>query len=324
MFVATLMDPLFLVLPSLTDGRVGKGSDGEKRLFLSSDDHFDKLPEESSHLSEILRCNATRALIESRMGVICDTVDAGDEKMFRLCEKKLLNVLVDKAKRLSDGGLPPSLEDKFVKKALEAPILLQRSSLATKAGESQTTVESAPEPEVATPLTDSADSQSTIVTADSNPSFTSQASTAATSFVEEEQAEDVTMTAIQASAQVTELQRLRVAFDFICSRYLPAATAEKLKGHLSQTEICSVDFSPLEKYLAELAELRAEAVAANSNADYSRKRMRDDEEDDIRQEKKRKLEEEKKRKANASRGVRELKKVNTSGMMKLSHFFKAK
>ncbi|KIE03715.1 Ribonuclease H2, subunit B, partial [Metarhizium majus ARSEF 297] len=324
MFVATTIDALFLVLPSLVDATVQKGSDEKKRLFLSSDDHFDKLPEESSHLSEILQWEATRAFIESRMEIICDTVEAGDEKMFRLSEKKLVATILEKAKRMSDGGLPPTLEEKFVKRALEAPILLHRSNLAAKVSQNQAATEVATESEVSTPVTDSAHSQSTTVTADSNSSFGSQPSTAATSFVEDGQAEDAAMTAIQASAEVTALQRLRVAFDFICSRYIPAATAEQLKRHLSQQDMCSVDFSPLDKYQAKLAELRAEAVAANSTADYSRKRMGDEEEDALRQEKKRKLEEEKKRKANESRGVRELKKVNTSGMMKLSHFFKAK
>lgn len=324
MFVATPIDALFLVLPSLADAKVEKGSDEKKRLFLTSDDHFDKLPEESSHLSEILRWAATRTLIESRMEVICDSVDAGDEKMFRLSEKKLLTTILEKAKRMSDGGLPVSLEEKFVNKALEAPILLQRNSLVAKPTEIPKTVESASESEVSTPLTDSAQSQSTTITTDSNSSFTSQPSTAATSFVEDGQTEDAAITAIQASPEITELQRLRVAFDFICSRYIPVATTEVLKRYLSQSEMSSVDFSPLDKYLAELAKLRAEAVTASSAVDYSRKRARDDEEDDIRQEKKRKLEEEKKRKASESRGVRNLKKVNTSGMMKLSSFFKAK
>lgn len=321
MFVATAIDALFLVLPSLVDGKVEKGSGVTKRMFLSSDDHFDKLPEEESHLSEILRWDATRQLIESRMESICDTVDAGDEKMFRLSETKLLNTMVAKAQRLSQGGLPPTMEERFVKKALEAPILLHKS--VTKSVERQTPIENV-ESEVSTPQTDSAMSQSTTVTADSNSSFVSQPSTAATSFVEDRQSEDSAVTALQASPDVVNLQRLRVAFDFICSRYIPPATASQLRSSLSAADQSGVDFSPLDKYLAKLAELRAEAVAASSVADYSRKRIRDEEEDEIRAEKKRKLEEEKKRKASESRGVRELKKVNTSGMKKLSAFFKAK
>ncbi|KAJ4160512.1 hypothetical protein NW754_003632 [Fusarium falciforme] len=126
LYLATLIDPVFLVLPALTEQ--AKGS--EKRLFLSSDDHFDHLPEESSHLSEILRCEKTRKLIESRMGAVCDTVEAGDETMFRINNEKLVNVVLEKARRM--GQLPASMEEKFVKKALEAPVLAQKRELKTE------------------------------------------------------------------------------------------------------------------------------------------------------------------------------------------------
>lgn len=321
MFVATNIDPLFLVLPSLFDAKIEKGSDEKKRLFLTSDDHFDKLPEQNSHLSEILRWGATRALIESRMEVICDTVDAGDEKLFRLSEKKLLATIIEKAKRMGEGGLPPTIEEKFVRKTLEAPVLLSRN--VTMPGQHQSKNEDAPDSGVSTHFTDSGNSQSAAIN-DSNASFASHPSTAATSFVEEAEGDEIASAALQASPEVIALQRLRVAFDFICSRYVPSAAAELLRAQLSRLEESSVDFTPLNEYTARLAELRAEALAASSIADYSKKRPRDEEQDDARQEKKRKLEEEKKRKANASRGVRDLKKVNTSGMMKLSQFFKAK
>jgi uncharacterized membrane protein YgaE (UPF0421/DUF939 family) len=84
-----------------------------------------------------------------------------------------------------------------------------------------------------------------------------------------------------------------------------------------------VDFSLLNDYLASLEKLRSETLAVRAQ-DYSRKRNLDEEEDEARMEKKRKLEEEKKKKASESRAVRELKKVNTSGMKKLSHFFQKK
>jgi hypothetical protein len=84
----------------------------------------------------------------------------------------------------------------------------------------------------------------------------------------------------------------------------------------------AVDFSSLDDYLSKLAKFRAEAVASHS-MDYSRKRDRDEEEDEARV-KKRKAEEEKKKKSMESRGVRELKKVNTKGMKKMSDFFKKK
>ncbi|KAG5940927.1 hypothetical protein E4U53_007520 [Claviceps sorghi] len=306
MYVATKLDPLFLVLPSLVDAKADRRSDEKKRLFLTTDDHFDKLPDENSHFSDILRCTATRALIESRMEVVCDTVDAGGEKMFRLSDKKLLATIIQKAQRMGEGGLPPTMEEKFVKKTLEAPVLLSRSVSVPHQPPSKS--EDAPDSGDSTPVTDSSTSQST----------------AATSVVEEAGGVEIAPAALQASPEVAALQRLRVAFDFLCSRYIPSAAAELLRKQLWQVEESAVDFAPLNKYMAGLAEIRAEALAASSVADYSSKRLRDEEQDEIRQEKKRKLEEEKKRKANESRGVRDLKKVNTKGMMKLSHFFKAK
>ncbi|KAG6113362.1 hypothetical protein E4U13_003905 [Claviceps humidiphila] len=321
MYVATRIDPLFLVLPALVDVKIDKKSDEKKRLFLCSDDHFDKLPQQNSHFSDMLRCDAIRTLIESRMEAICDTVDAGDEKMFRLSEKKLLAILIEKARQMGEGGLPPSMEEKFVTKALEAPVLLSRN--VAMPPQPQSKAEDTADAGNSTPGTGASTSLTTPVT-ESDSSLESHASTAPTSFVDEADGVDIASAALQASPDVIALQRLRVAFDFLCSRYIPSAAADLLRIQLAQVEESSVDFAPLTKYMASLAERRAEAVAASSVADYSSKRPRDEEQGELRQEKKRKLEEEKKRKANQSRGVRDLKKVNTSGMMKLSHFFKAK
>ncbi|KAM0426750.1 hypothetical protein ACHAPT_008066 [Fusarium lateritium] len=295
LYLATLIDPVFLVLPALTEKT--KGS--EKKLFLSSDDHFDHLPEESSHLSEIIRCEKTWKLIESRMGAVCDTVEAGDETMFRINNEKLVNVVLEKARRLDQ--LPPSMEDKFVKKALEAPVLAQKREFKTteiSQSVTETPVEETP--------TDSTDSQSTAT--ETQPST-------ATSFTTV--TEDV-VTAIQASPEVTTLQRLRVAFSFICSSYIAPSLATELQAALEK----AADFSSLDEYLSKLAKFRAEAMASHS-MDYSRKRDRDEEEDEARA-KKRKAEDEKKKKSLESRGVRDLKKVNTKGMKKMSDFFKKK
>jgi hypothetical protein len=305
LYLATLIDPLFLVLPALTETQ-SKGSE-EKRLFLSSDDHFDKLPQDSSHLSEILRCDKTRKLIESRMAVVCDTVEAGDESMFRINKNKLANAILEKAKRMREGGLAPSMEEKFVKKALEAPILVQKR---------QKTETTTAKPESQTPTAESTDSQSTVATAESEAS---QPSTAVTSFTEETVTESI-VSAIEASTDILELQRLRIAFSFICSSYVAATLTAQLETVLKKEAM--VDFTPLDDYLAKLAQLRAEAMAAHS-IDYSRKRGLDEDEDEALV-KKRKMEEEKKKKSLESRGVRDLKKVNTKGMKKMSDFFKKK
>lgn len=306
LYLATLIDPLFLVVPALTETQ-SKGSE-EKRLFLSSDDHFDKLQQDSSHLSEILRCDKTRKLIESRMAVVCDTVEAGDESMFRINENKLANAILEKAKRMREGGLAPSMEEKFVKKALEAPILVQKRQ------STQTTTTA--KPEAQTPTAESTDSQSTVATTESEAS---QPSTAVTSFTEETVTESI-VSAIEASTAILELQRLRIAFSFICSSYVAASLTAQLENVLKKEVM--VDFTPLDHYLAKLAKLRAEAMAAHS-IDYSRKRGLDEDEDEALV-KKRKIEEEKKKKSLESRGVRDLKKVNTTGMKKMSDFFKKK
>jgi hypothetical protein len=101
--------------------------------------------------------------------------------------------------------------------------------------------------------------------------------------------------------------------------------------HLSETlkkliasQPSTVDFAPLDSHLAHLAKLRQDALAARSLGDYSRKRALD-EDNETRAEKKQKLdEEEKRKKAGESRGVKALKKVNVTGMKKMSDFFKKK
>ena len=73
--------------------------------------------------------------------------------------------------------------------------------------------------------------------------------------------------------------------------------------------------------------MRAEALSTRSLSDFSKKRNLDDDDEaaEERAEKKRKQEEDDKRKkSQESRGVRDLKKVNVSGMKKMSDFFAKK
>ncbi|KAH6608558.1 ribonuclease h2 [Trichoderma cornu-damae] len=320
LFVATALDPLFLVLPALADAKASKGSEEPKRLFLSSDDHLDKLPQESSHLSEILRWETTRRLIEGRMGSVCDTVEAGDERMFRLNEAKLLDVICKKAKRMCESGLPPSMEEKFVKKVLEAPLMHRvvrtAESQANSSSNSNNTDSGA-----STTQPDSATSQSAASTVETDASSVSQTSTAATSTAGE-QTEENFVSAPEAPPEVVSLQRLKIAFGFICTSYVTPLLADNLQRGFSGAGGL-VDFSLLDDYLCGLEKLRSETMAVRTQ-DYSRKRNQDEEEDEARMQKKKRLEEEKKKKASESRAVRELKKVNTSGMKKLSHFFQKK
>ncbi|KAI1411132.1 ribonuclease H2, subunit B [Hypoxylon sp. FL1857] len=300
-------------------------------MFISSDDYFDSIRDTSPHLSEILRWSKVRTLLESRMAAVCDTAEAGDETMFRFNEDKLLAEILGKARGMSEQSLPKSMEDKFVTKTLEAPVVgvKRESTTVSSVSQTQTQVKSetsAPASEASTPKLESADTQSSVSSTETTTSVASEASTAATSVV----AEESTTTAeviptLQASPEVTKLQRLRTAFTFICSCYISPAQTKLLQTKLKEAKPPPVDFAPLDSYLEEISKLRQEAAAARSMADYSRKRVLDDEELAERNEKKRKKDEEDKRKkAGESRGVRDLKKVNTAGMMKMSHFFKKK
>lgn len=319
LYLATPIDPLFLALPALASQLAP--TTNKKRMFLSSDDHLDTIADEQPHLRDtIVRWPAWRERFEGRMAVICDTVEGpggGDELMFRLSEDKLLGQLLGKARRMSENGLPRSMEDKFVVKALEAPVLGVKKSnpgaVAVLKSEGSTLSES-----------NGGDSQT-----ESNESQSSVATTAATS-VEDDDADALealgikdVASAIQASSEVVQLQRLRVAFHFLCSSYVPPSMAVVLKRMLLSSEV-DVDFAPLDDYVARLAKLRQEALTARSAADYSRKRARDEEDDERREKKRKQEEEDKRKKAGESRGVRDLKKVNTSGMQKLSAFFKPK
>lgn len=314
LFIATPIDPLFLVLPALaaTDAK----NPQKKRMFLASDDHLDTLSElcGGGHLAEVLTWPASRAVLEARMAVVSDSVEAGDEQMYRLSEAKLLDEILAKARRMSDKGLPRSLEEKFVTKVLEAPILGIRSQpvpvkvLGKEDGDS--------------PTPEAGDTQSTVSSVATASSSLSEASTAATSVSGDAVAGGETVeNAMTAPEEVLRLQRLQTAFNFICASYVAPGLASTLKRMLPTTE--AVDFAPLDEYMAKLTKLRQEAAAVRTG-DYSRKRGCEEEADE-RAEKRRKQEaEDKIKKANQSRGVKSLAKVNTAGMKKMSDFFKKK
>lgn len=339
--LATPYDPLFLLLPALYNTTTSTTTDPEnspppppnqqqKRMYLSLEDHLDATPDPARHLAELLAtCPATRTLVEARLAAVCDSVQAGDERMFRVSEAKLLRALLAKARAVvgdeegSGGGrLPESMEERFVRKELEAPVLGVRvargiGGAAVEKGEeggsgSETPVGAGSGEE-------SVESQASVETAVSSASEMSAASTAATSVGEEG---DAVASAMAASEEVVKLQRLRVAFNFICSSYVAPAIAVQLKKDLAQTAEL-VDFKPLDEYLERLTKLRQEAAAVRSS-DFSRKRAADEEQDERAEKRRRQEAEEKAKKANMSRGVKNLMKVNTSGMKKMSDFFKKK
>ena len=324
LFIATPIDSLYLVLPALTPPTASKRSEPAKRLFLCVEDYIERIISASPGARSLLKSDSIRTSIERRMANVCDMVEAGDERMYRLSEDKLLSEILQKAKSMAEKGLPASMEENLVRKALEVPMLsLKRDESSMH--------ELANEEETAPAEADTPDTQTTVSSTETSASSFSEASTSATSFSEDAsnsttfQKSKLDAPPISAPDGVADLLRLRTAIFFIFSNYIAPHLSENLKNTVSSSS-SPIDFSPLDEYLTHLAKLRQEALAARSLGDFSRKRsIADDEDAETRAEKKRKTEEEEKRKkAGESRGVKNLKKVNVSGMKKMSDFFKKK
>jgi len=301
LLVATPIDPLFVLLPSLQS----------KRLFLSIDDIFDDVCDTSKHFRHMSNHERTRGLLEERLDKVCDMVETGDESMYRLNTEKLLKELLIKAKAMVALGLPKSMEERYIRKALETPVMglrREQSSSSDAVGASQD------EAAVLTPIPSEATK--------SQLSTTTSQSTASNSSAQTEITVPNEDSVTTVSNDIKHLLRIRTALSYIISAYIPSSL-----GSILNDQLCSVsspiNFKTLEEHLAHIAKMRTEVLASRSLSDFSRKRsMNDDEAAETRAEKKRRKEEEEKRKkAGESRGLRDLKKVNVTGMKKMSDFF---
>jgi hypothetical protein len=326
LFIATPLDIVFLILPALSPIS-STSRESQKQLFLSLDDHLDTLSATSPHIKQLLRHSQLQDRISRRMAAICDIVDAGDEKMYRLSQQKLLAVLLSKAERMAIEGLPASMEEKYVRVVLEVPIMSVKretsdldnateTAPAVSEGEEPTEYQSqssAESPGTTTPSTAINDSQA---------STTSISTTASSLTLSTPPEIALSKPSITASEGIPYLLRIRTALTFIFSSYIPPHLHKQLQTLLQDIE--SPDFRPLDAHLSHIASMRSQAQALHSLSDnISRKRGfgGDDEAAEARAEKKRKKEEEEKRKKNESRGIKQLKKVDTTGMKKLSAFF---
>ncbi|EXJ86853.1 hypothetical protein A1O3_03807 [Capronia epimyces CBS 606.96] len=307
-FVATPFDLAFILLPLVLPAKAPSG----KMLFQPIDDILEQHIQEDKHLRYIY--DHGRTMLEDAMSRFCDTIEAGDEQMYRPSEDKALRMVMQKVDNAMRGGLPASLEEKFVTRALEAPVLSvkrEETSISTISTNSAQATSDDNESQ-----SEGLDSQST--SASSAPSMVfSDVSTASSA--------STVVPDTSIPQELCDLQKRRTVVDFILASYLPASLADRLRGRLGEKD-SPVDFSPLEKHLQSLAAMRAEVLASRSIGDFSRKRgLEDDEVAESRAEKKRRQEEEdKKKKLGESRGVRDLKKVNVSGMKKMSDFFAKK
>ena len=308
LLVATPIDPLFLILPALYAKSTAKSS-SSKGLFLSADDILESLEDTSKHFNEVSSHDRIRQSMENRMSAVCDTVDAGDENMYRLNMEKLLVELVSKARAVVGSGLPASMETKFVSRALERPVMALKREASSLSETAKVSSEDTPPTESAP--AESVDSQVSITTSVSTDSEVSVAT-------------DLTIPsrtdADRGSSECLELLRLRVALSYMLSSYVLQPLVVLLEALLA-SDHSPINFKPLDEELAFIAKMRSEAP--RSLSDFSRKRgVDDDEAAAIRAEKKaKKEEEEKKKKVGETRGIRDLKKVDTTGMKKMSDFF---
>ncbi|KAF2852270.1 hypothetical protein T440DRAFT_392703 [Plenodomus tracheiphilus IPT5] len=287
LFIATPIDVLFLILPALAP----KSAKDTKQHFLAFDDYLDKLSSFSQHWKVLLaQFPSLKSMVEKRMQVLCDTVSAGDEPMYRISHEKLTDTLLKKAERMVKTGLPPSLEEKFVKTALEVPVMSIRREDSTLSAISST--ETVTPDDASTPSA----SFSTAVESQTSPA----------------------KPALTTPEGIPYLLRLRTSLNYLTSTYLPQTLRPLILSLLAPK------FTTLDIHLAAIAELKSEAAALRSISDnISRKRAieEDDEKMAEREEKKRKKEEEDKKKKAEGRGIKQLKKVDTSGMKKMSAFF---
>lgn len=303
LFVATPLDPLFVLLPALIPN-----PHETTQLFQSIHDHLDTLAENSNHLRHVIRCESLRRLFEQRANAVCDSVDLGDEKMYRLSTHKLLAELLSKAENMARNGLPASMEAHFVRDALAVPVMtVQRedSSISLTASEEQNEKPS-------TPL----DGESQSAPEPQDSILSTQTGSTTISITTDQ-------TPLSNDDGMAGLLRLRTALNVILSSYIPQTLRTLLHSALSSPE-SPVDFGPLDAHLDKIALQKREQQALRSLSDnISRKRpgINDEEAEEARAEKKRKKDEEDAKKKNISRGVKQLAKVDTSGMKKLSAFF---
>ena len=289
--VATPIDPLFLLIPALmpsatnTDEKVGK-------RFLALDDYEDILVGYAPQWAFVLQHERLKLKVVQRLRCICDVTMAGEEKMYRPSMARIQQQILAKARKIIQYGLPCSLELEFVQKVLQLP-----QSMKSSSNNEDAKMESEKTPEQDA-REDNSDEHKNGEAKKHSPNK---------------------MNPSENTEKLRQLQRLKIAIHLVLS-YTEPHIQEQLLQAINDDE--SINFKPLESYLAHAQSLRQEATALRAMSDnISRKRPPTDEILEAKAEKKRKKEEEEKKKKLESRGVKNLKKVNTTGMMKLNSFF---
>jgi len=282
---ATPFDPVFLLLRLFP---VGKSQ--ERNSFRLGDDYLELLSEQDPVVAQLLRSEGFSKTMLKRLECICESQDIGDEKVYKPSNEKLARLLVDKACRMVISmSWPASMDEGVVKKELDIPSVHIHAL-----------------PQV-----------------DTTPSAEVTNSTAASA------AEELSQTTSQLDIEsgVIDVMRMQKALEYLLSAYVPKALRNDMEILFKDAKIKSItpllDPTLLQAHLDKIKAAKAEAMALRSLSDnISRKRGADDEEmADARAEKKRKKDDEDKKAKSESRNLKQLKKVDTTGMKKLSSFF---
>ena len=292
LYVATPIDPLFLILPVLMPASLKRKNE---KNFLTLDDYEDMLVMHSSEWGFAMRHEKLRSTVLQRLQSVSDKIMAGDEEMYRPSVMKIVQQVLAKARKIVAHDIPRSLEREFVHRLLQIPTTQH----------SKNTVDNK-----SRPADIEADFGQDGEIENHDPRMVKEDTECTTK--ESRSSDDV--------EEITRLQRLRVAINLVLS-YTEPHVREQILSAIKNDD--TINFKPLDLHLAQARKLRQEATALRALSDnISMKRPATDEMLEAKAEKKRKKEEDERKKKLQSRGVKDLKKVNTSGMMKLNSFFR--
>ena len=230
LLVATPIDALFF-LTHLFSISMKSG----QSLFQPLDDIIDSNDDLPPHFRHVLYDETFRSTLLARAEAICETVEAGDEKMLRFSEMKLLQELIAKAERMAAQGLPPSLEERFIRQALAAPLMaVKRDSMAGQTSKDE---------EASFKSEERQDSPSTVATT-ATPSVSTPAGESTPAPGEDSDCTD----------NVSRLQRIATALSFMKESYLPPSLCSRIDEILVSPET-PLNLKPLHDRLKQLVEL---------------------------------------------------------------------
>lgn len=258
--IATPFDPLFFLSSLLLRSQIDVERD-RPVAPRTMETLLNDVAKSSDHMQYLLRFPSVRETFTSRLREMSELAPVMGDEAFRPDPLLFLDLLHEKALRLTKTAWPASME-RSVQRQLEAPA-----------------------------------AESTVME-DSNPPT--------------------------ASPALAEKLRLRVALQFILASYVPQRLRDHLEKMLASGQI--IDFTDLDAHLNRVKQLHSEIQAFRSlSNNVSRKRKdieaeMDGDGSDAKRAKGAKDEP----KAVESRATKELKKVNTSGMRKMSSFFAPK